>query len=72
MSGISQDHNKFISCKNCPHRTAEPNCHTTCEGYLHRKKLATEKRKLIDQERKKNAADKVLKDSALKAMKRYR
>lgn len=33
---------KFKSCKDletgedCPDRTAQPNCHSTCEGYLHR------------------------------------
>lgn len=21
-------------CKDCPYRTVEPNCHTTCERYL--------------------------------------
>ena len=26
-------HDKFKSCKDCPDRTAVPNCHTTCEGY---------------------------------------
>lgn len=27
---------KYKSCENCPDRTVEPNCHTTCEGYLFR------------------------------------
>lgn len=36
MSGINSDHNKFETCRKCPHRTVEPNCHTTCEGYLYR------------------------------------
>ena len=27
---------KYKSCKDCPDRTVEPNCHTTCEGYLFR------------------------------------
>ena len=27
---------KFISCKNCPDRTVEPNFHMTCEGYIFR------------------------------------
>lgn len=26
----------YKSCQGCPHRTAEPNCHATCEGYLAR------------------------------------
>ena len=30
------EHNKFKSCKDCPDRCAEPNCHDTCEGYIHR------------------------------------
>lgn len=25
---------KTKSCKGCPDRSAEPNCHTDCEGYL--------------------------------------
>ena len=24
----------YTCCKNCPDRTIEPNCHTTCERYL--------------------------------------
>ena len=27
---------KFKSCKDCPDRSVEPNCHNTCEGYLAR------------------------------------
>lgn len=23
-----------FNCKDCPNRSIEPNCHTTCEGYL--------------------------------------
>lgn len=30
---------KFKTCQNCPDRCIEPNCHTTCEGYLARKKM---------------------------------
>lgn len=26
----------YITCKDCPDRTASPNCHTTCEGYKYR------------------------------------
>lgn len=37
MSGIGAGHNKFESCKGCPDRSVEPNCHTTCKGYLYRK-----------------------------------
>lgn len=28
---------KFKTCKDCRERRADPNCHSTCEGYLHRK-----------------------------------
>ena len=27
---------KFKTCKDCPDRRAQPNCHTDCEGYLAR------------------------------------
>lgn len=30
---------KFKTCKDCPDRCASPNCHMTCEGYLHRVKM---------------------------------
>lgn len=36
MSGIGQGHNKFHTCKGCPDRTVEPNCHNTCQGYIYR------------------------------------
>lgn len=36
MSGIGSQHNKFNTCYGCPDRTAEPNCHETCRGYLYR------------------------------------
>lgn len=36
MSGIGYEHNKFDSCDGCPDRTADPNCHDTCKGYLYR------------------------------------
>ncbi len=29
-------HDKFKSCKDCPDRCADPNCHDTCEGYQKR------------------------------------
>lgn len=29
-------HDKTKSCKDCPDRTIQPNCHMTCEGYLAR------------------------------------
>lgn len=36
-------------CKNCPDRTIEPNCHTTCKKYL-------EWRKAVDETRQKEIA----------------
>ena len=36
MSGIGYERNKFHTCKDCPDRSVEPNCHTTCKGYLYR------------------------------------
>ena len=36
MSGMGAGHNKFVSCKHCPDRCADPNCHETCEGYKYR------------------------------------
>lgn len=40
MSGIGQGPNKFATCKGCPDRTIEPNCHTVCRGYLYRAERA--------------------------------
>lgn len=31
-------HDKDKTCKDCPDRTIEPNCHETCEGYKKRQK----------------------------------
>lgn len=42
MSGIGNGHNKFKTCKGCPDRTAAPNCHTTCRGYIYRQKRQKE------------------------------
>lgn len=36
MTGISDEHNKFNSCKNCPDR--ELACHDVCEGFKFRQK----------------------------------
>lgn len=38
---------KYETCKDCPDRVVQPNCHSTCEGYLARRKKydeANEKR----------------------------
>lgn len=52
MSGIGYQHNKFITCKDCPDRSVEPNCHETCKGYLYRQserdKVSKERRKNFD------------------------
>lgn len=42
---------KHKTCLNCTDRTIEPNCHTDCEGYLHRqarKEQARQARKFED------------------------
>jgi hypothetical protein len=43
-------HDKTKSCKDCPDRTAIPNCHTTCEGY----KVQQERWKKIRENRNKD------------------
>lgn len=35
---------KFKTCKDCPDRTIQPNCHTTCEGYIYRCKINEERK----------------------------
>lgn len=49
MTGIGGVHNKFHTCKDCPDRAVEPNCHDTCRGYLYRQaqglKINEERRK---------------------------
>lgn len=52
MSGISAGHNKFVSCKGCPDRCAEPNCHDTCRGNMYRKKIKARQRDLEQFERR--------------------
>ena len=44
-------HDKFKSCKGCPDRVAIPNCHSTCEGYLARRKEMDETNKEIHKAR---------------------
>ena len=41
--------NKFKTCKDCPDRTVEPNCHDTCKGYKARQE---QKAKVIEAKRK--------------------
>lgn len=50
-------HDKFKTCKGCPDRCIEPNCHDGCEGY----KTRQEKNAKIKAEK--------IKDSEFKAMK---
>ena len=38
MSGIADGHKKTLTCKDCPDRSIEPNCHSCCEGYNIRSK----------------------------------
>ena len=45
--------NKYETCQGCTDRCIEPvNCHTTCEGYLERKrkKESTRQRRAIDKD----------------------
>ena len=44
MSGIGSGHNKFHTCKGCPDRTVEPNCHNTCQGYIYRQEQFEKRR----------------------------
>lgn len=54
---------KFITCKDCPDRVAQPNCHSTCEGYIERQR----KRREINEARyKQNAIDRGLYRSSKK------
>lgn len=36
---------KLKTCKDCPDRQIDPNCHSTCAGYLERKRKTEEARK---------------------------
>ncbi len=45
MSGLGAGHNKFESCRDCPDRQIEPNCHDTCQGYIFRKNKKDKARK---------------------------
>ena len=42
MSGIGAGHDKFKTCKGCPDRCADPNCHDVCKGYKYRQKKTEE------------------------------
>lgn len=41
--------NKFKTCKDCPDRTVEPNCHDKCKGYKARQE---QNAKLVEAKRK--------------------
>lgn len=41
--------NKFKTCKDCPDRVVEPNCHDTCKGYKARQE---QNAKLVEAKRK--------------------
>lgn len=49
MSGIGSCHNKFETCKDCPDRSIDPNCHDSCKGYLYRA-AENEKRRAAQRE----------------------
>lgn len=42
---------KFKTCKDCPDRTVDPNCHDSCEGYKYRQ---DKKAKINEAKRKEN------------------
>ena len=48
-------HDKTKSCHGCPDRVADPNCHSTCEGYIDRAEESRRKSALIRAEKAKNA-----------------
>ena len=48
-------HDKTKSCHGCPDRVADPNCHSTCEGYIDRAAASKAKSELIRAEKAKNA-----------------
>ena len=56
---------KFKTCLNCPDRSINPNCHTACEGYIHRCKLNEERRK-------KRLEDTMFKDFQIDSIIRHR
>ena len=45
MSGIGKTHNKFASCKGCPHRSL--GCHGKCQGYIYRQRSGEERNERI-------------------------
>lgn len=47
MSGTNENHNKYISCENCPHRSIDPNCHKECKGYQYRLRKNEERKEKI-------------------------
>ena len=41
---------KEKSCKDCPDRTVQPNCHETCKGYIKRCEIRKERNEKARQE----------------------
>lgn len=50
---VNEKPNKFKTCQDCQDRSIDPNCHATCEGYLHRRKIYDNMRdeKKVERER---------------------
>ena len=46
-------HDKTKSCYGCPDRVADPNCHSTCKGYVDRAAASKAKSELIRSEKAK-------------------
>lgn len=72
---------KFKTCKDCPDRCVSPNCHMTCEGYLHRVKVGEAireekaiKREIISEryETYLSLLDNTVRSAAFKRRARYR
>ena len=60
---------KFKTCKGCPDRSIHPNCHTSCEGYLHR----VERQEAINKKRRQEADyDNYIHDQVVNIKKRFR
>lgn len=51
MAGMNIEHNKFESCKNCPHRSIK--CHTTCKGYIYRQECNERRKERIREAKRK-------------------
>ena len=57
---------KFKTCKDCPDRVTEPNCHDTCRGYKYRQ----EQKRKINEAKHKEVDYKSFKIEAVRKTKR--